>query len=368
MSFDVVIVGGGIVGLACAWAARQKQRKVLVVDKDDACVGASIRNFGFVTVTGQGRGLTWRRAMKTRDIWAEIAPQAGIPIVQNGLLVLAKRGQARQVLVELAETAEGGDLQCMNADELASRFPQFADGHFQAGLFSPHELRLESRQAIGQLASWLEGQGVTFMRGSSAQRGEDGQVVVEGQRLVAEHTVWAPGADILGFDASIVSKHQIRTCRLSMVRIRPPKGYVLPHPVMSDLSLVRYQGYAEMPASAALREVLVREQAEYLAHGIHLIVVQSADGTLVVGDSHHYASSIEPFASARTEELILREMQTLLRLPSFEVDERWVGYYPSGKNDALIEPLGSHSTLVSVTSGTGMSTGFALAQEWAERL
>ena len=54
---------------------------------------------------------------------------------------------------------------------------------------------------------------------------------------------------------------------------------------MSDLGLVRYLGYAELPEAAALRRRLEAEQAEHLANGIHLIAVQSEDGSLVVGDS-----------------------------------------------------------------------------------
>ena len=49
MSNDVIIVGSGIVGLACAWAALQQGKNVRVIDRDPFCVGASIRNFGFVT-------------------------------------------------------------------------------------------------------------------------------------------------------------------------------------------------------------------------------------------------------------------------------------------------------------------------------
>jgi hypothetical protein len=66
--------------------------------------------------------------------------------------------------------------------------------------------------------------------------------------------------------------------------------------VVSDLSLLRYGGYAALPQAEALRRRLLREQPEALEHGVHLIVVQSADGSLVVGDSHHYGMTPDPFA------------------------------------------------------------------------
>jgi len=56
--------------------------------------GASVRNFGFVTVTGQAAGITWRRARRSRDMWAELAPLAGIAVLQRGLLVAARRQEA----------------------------------------------------------------------------------------------------------------------------------------------------------------------------------------------------------------------------------------------------------------------------------
>ncbi|MFX6296399.1 TIGR03364 family FAD-dependent oxidoreductase, partial [Acinetobacter baumannii] len=74
---------------------------------------------------------------------------------------------------------------------------------------------------------------------------------------------------------------------------------------MADLSLVRYAGYAELAESQPLLRQLQQECPASLAHGIHLIAVQSADGSLVVGDSHHEDASPEPFASDAVDELIL---------------------------------------------------------------
>jgi glycine/D-amino acid oxidase-like deaminating enzyme len=105
------------------------------------------------------------------------------------------------------------------------------------------------------------------------------------------------------------------------------------------------------------------EAPQELAHGIHLIVVQSQDGSLVVGDSHHYGQAMRPFASREVEDLILYEMQRLLCLGHYQVTERWTGIYPSAQQDSLVREVLPGVQLVSVTSGTGMSTSFGLAED-----
>ena len=98
MTYDIAIVGAGILGLAHALAASRLGLSAIVLDRDQRAVGASIRNFGFVTVTGQQDGDCWRRAMRSRDIWDEIAPPAGISVLQHGLAVVARRPEAATVL------------------------------------------------------------------------------------------------------------------------------------------------------------------------------------------------------------------------------------------------------------------------------
>src|ERR1035441_8727028 len=92
--FDCLVVGAGIIGLAHALAAARLGLRVGVLEREARAVGASVRNFGFITVTGQQAGITWRRAMRTRDVWAEVAQAAGIEVVQRGLLMCARRPEA----------------------------------------------------------------------------------------------------------------------------------------------------------------------------------------------------------------------------------------------------------------------------------
>ena len=149
-----------------------------------------------------------------------------------------------------------------------------------------------------------------------------------------------------------------------MLRVTPEPGFRLPGAVMGDLSLVRYHGYSQLPESAPLLAQLQREEAESLAHGIHLIVVQSADGSLVVGDSHHYGAAPEPFAQEHVDALILRHLRETLKLQQAAVTTRWVGTYPSSATrDCLIDAPNDSTRLVLVTSGTGASTAFGIAED-----
>jgi glycine/D-amino acid oxidase-like deaminating enzyme len=133
---------------------------------------------------------------------------------------------------------------------------------------------------------------------------------------------------------------------------------------MSDLGLVRYLGYAELPEAAALRRRLEAEQPEHLAHGVHLIAVQSADGSLVVGDSHHYAPTPAPFAPDQVDALILDELHAALDLPGLTVAERWTGTYAAAADRLmLVDRPAARVRLVVITSGTGASTSFAIAEE-----
>src|SRR5271156_879309 len=163
--FDVAIVGAGICGLAHALAAARRGKRAIVVDRDAQANGASVRNFGFITVTGQQSGDCWRRARRSRDVWVEIASAAGIPVLQRGLLMIARRPEARAVLEQFLATDMGAECHLVEPRGIEAYGTGLRSQSFAGALFSPHEIRVESREAIPRLAAWLaERHDVTFRR------------------------------------------------------------------------------------------------------------------------------------------------------------------------------------------------------------
>ena len=364
--YDLAVVGAGIVGLAHAYAAARLGKRVVVIDRDARANGASIRNFGFVTVTGQERGTCWRRAMRSRDVWAELAPKAGIRIEQRGLVMVARRPEARAVLEAFLATEMGEGCELLEPEAARDRCPMLAQGAIAGALWSPHEVRVEFREAIPALARYLEEVlDVTFIRQTVVRAVEPPWLETSQGTIDAEAAVVCPGDDLHSLFADRLAPYGLTRCKLHMLRTVPqPDGWRLPAPVMSDLGLVRYLGYAALPEAAALRARLESEQGAWLANGVHLIVVQSADGSLVVGDLHHYDPTPDPFAPEAVDRLILDELAAVLDLPCPAVAERWTGTYASASDRLmLVDRPTDDVRLVLVTSGTGASTAFAIAEE-----
>ena len=335
----------------------------MVIDRNAQADGASIRNFGFVTVTGQPRGLVWRRAHRSREVWDEVAAEAGISILQRGLWLPVRRPEAVAVLEEFMATEMGAGCRLLTPAEALARAPEVTGPDTRAVLWSPHDLRVDSRSAIPQLAEWLSARhGVTFVRsttvlGVDPPRIETAQGVIE-----AEMTVVCPGDDFCGLFPDVLADQGLVRCKLQMMRLASP-GFALPAPVMSDLGLIRYGGYADLPAAAALRSRLAAEQGEELANGVHLIAVQDADGVMVVGDSHHEAATPDPFASEAVNRLIIDEWCAATGQPAPPVLERWIGTYARGPKHSLIAAPHPRVRLALITAGNGASTAFAFADE-----
>ncbi|MCR9071306.1 MAG: TIGR03364 family FAD-dependent oxidoreductase [Alphaproteobacteria bacterium] len=364
------MVGAGILGLAHALAAARLGKRVVVIERDAFATGASIRNFGFVTVTGQAAGDCWTLARRSRDVWSEVAAAARIPVLHEGLIVTARHPEAEAVIDAFLNTEMGAECERLTAEAARTRCPSLRAEGVTAALYSPHELRVESKTALPALARWLaEVHGVAFRWSTLVTAVHTPVLATTAGRIEAETVVVCPGDGFQGLFADRIAAYAPTRCKLQMMRVVPEHPISLGSAVMSDHGLARYQGYADLPESGPLKARLDREEPAKRNNGVHLIVVQSADGSLVVGDTHEYGETLDPFISETLNDLVLHELDAVLDLGTRRVSETWIGTYASADDRWRFTDAPDGATrVVMVTAGCGASTAFGIAEETIDDL
>jgi glycine/D-amino acid oxidase-like deaminating enzyme len=91
---------------------------------------------------------------------------------------------------------------------------------------------------------------------------------------------------------------------------------------------------------------------------------QRPDGSLIVGDSHRYGATMDPFQSEAASEILLAEIERILGVAELRIVERWQGIYASSPQHPYLiaEPVPGVTTAI-VTSGVGMTISFGLAEK-----
>lgn len=368
--YDIAIVGAGIIGLAHAYVAARQGKRVVVFDRDAQPNGASIRNFGFVTITGQSAGDCWNKARRTRDIWREVAKAAEIEVLQRGMVLAARQGHAETLIDAFLQTEMGRDCTKLTRQAAQDLVPPLKSEATDFALYSPHEIRVESRLAIPKLVNYLASHlNVDFHWSTNVRKVEQTKITTSNGVTEAETIIVCPGDDFTGLFADRLKQYDLKRCKLQMLRVAPSQAVKFGSTVLSELSLVRSAGYEGLAGLSALKQQLDTEMPNQRVNDIHLIVAQSADGSLVVGDSHHYSSTPDPFSSVEVDDYIMSELDRVLNLPERKVTARWLGTYGSSPGRwRITDKPADNIRVVIVTSGCGASTCFAIAEETINEL
>jgi D-hydroxyproline dehydrogenase subunit beta len=365
---DVAIIGAGILGLSHAYAFAKRGLRVTVFERSGTPLGASIRNFGMVLVTGQPPGAMHALAQASREIWLDWVTGAGLHVRRAGSLMFARSAAEARVIESFAATRaqeSGYDVALLSRGALDDLY----DGRFQkhcAALHGRADLQVYSREAVPALIDYLRRvHGVEFCFGTLVRGVDDGLVDTTAGEWRAEHVVVCAGHDYQSLLAPQLAVLQPRVCRLQMLRVRPATPFALDHSVLTGLSCLHYGAFSDLPAAAELHaEVAAREPA-LLEHGIHLLASPTPGGDLIIGDSHDYGDDPSPFNAAAIDEILLGLAEGTLG-SGLRVVERWQGVY-GARAGAARAPFSVLRAAAGVTgvfmhSGVGMSIGPALGE------
>jgi FAD dependent oxidoreductase TIGR03364 len=369
---EVAVVGGGIVGLAFAWEAARRGKKVVLFDRTRIPQGASVRNFGMVWPIGQPAGNDYKRALRSRERWVELKETAGIWVAECGSLHAAYAEDEDAVIREFATLAPAAGISCsyLAADEVNRKFPAVNPHGLCGALHSPLELAIHPRDAIERLQHYLaESHGVTLRLGLAVTHIDMPRLhTANGERWQADRVFVCSGADFETLFPAEFATAGLQRCKLQMMKTPPqPAGWRLGPHLAGSLTMCHYKAFESCSALAALKRRQAAELPAYAKYGIHVMAAQNDCGEIIIGDSHEYDAEITPFDKAEIDELILARLRTLATLPDWSIAARWHGIYAKHPTRSIVytEPQPG-CVIAAAAGGAGMTLAFGLAEEWWE--
>jgi D-hydroxyproline dehydrogenase subunit beta len=169
---DVVVVGAGVVGAACALSAARRGLRVAVVDQGPVAGGTTGAGEGNLLVSDKQPGPELDLALLSLRLWSEISAHvevvtgAGFEFDVKGGLVVASGEPALVALRELAQDQRHAGVKAIDVPAIGLRDhePYLAPG-LAGGVLYPQDAQLQPMLAAARLLKAARRRGATVRTG-----------------------------------------------------------------------------------------------------------------------------------------------------------------------------------------------------------
>jgi len=364
---DVVVVGGGILGAACAYELSARGRSVVLVERGELAAGASGRNHGLMLSPQDPRlGPMFEASL---DLYRSASADAPVPFSMDddpiGFLIVAGDDEERLAGREEAEAiaAEGVGLERLDAAGVREAEPGLA-GDIDEGWLLDDGRRLDPAALTVSLAL---ASGAEIRRHLAVRR-----LLTRGDRVTGVATDEGPiEADEVVVAAGPWTPPLVRPLGISLpvVGARGWLVHLLPArpPVRR---LVERAGWHAVGGE----EELSRLYASAFVDGmpppdVGTLLQPNPDGTMLVGGSRQRAVTNEPEDPGMPRELLRRAVALVPSLSEASVLSAWWGLRPVTPDglplvgrlaDGLVVATGHGSQGVILGGGTARLVGALL--------
>ena len=347
---DLVIIGGGIVGLTTAHEAARAGMTVTVIDPTPTH-GASFAAAGMIAPLTEyhiGDERLTPLLVSAANVWpdyaAMIAMESGLPsgYVNHGTVVVGHDADDKAELLRHlpAQRALGFEPEILTVRTVREREPALGPA-ISVGIAAPADHAVHNREFLAALMRANALAGVRFVHELAQVSSRAHTVELESQEITAEHIVIAAGIDTL--EQQIVPKH-IRSA------IRPVKGQIL-----------RLQADRQ---TSAVPELTVRA----LVRGKSVYIVPRPSGEVVIGATVEERQFDLGATAAGVFELLRDARSIMPSVDEWAFTESWAGMRPTTHDHLPIVGPGPRPD-VHYATGHGRNgillgplTGLAMAQ------
>lgn len=369
---DVIVIGAGIVGLACAYEAASRGMRVIVIERDKEARGASARGFGLLWQSGLAAELL-PLAQASLKAWRTVIAEVGLWSKQDGALTVAGSETEAQVLRELAERAPdaGYAVRFLDPKETAEKSPAVIPSAVFGSLFGTAGVGVDPGEVLTRVPQWLANdRGVEFRFGHAVASVEMPRVTCTcGDVMEAPRVIVATGDRMDGLFPGVFAKHGIKACKVQMLQtVEQPRAWDMGPSIALGVSTRMADSCQSCPSIDALRGEIAARAPEMDRFGIQPLLTQHADGSVCIGGSHEYGDAAdEPFDKEVINEIVLRELKKCIQLRDWTIEYRWVGrYVRSATRSLVVEEVQPGCKVAVGAGGSGLTLAFGHAKNIME--
>jgi len=283
---DVVIIGGGVAGVASAYFLAKRGQRVVLCEKGRIAAEQSSRNWGWVRQQGRDPA-ELPIMMESNRIWRGLAEETGeadLKFTQSGCLYLAESQAAMAKYETWRDVAEQHqlDTRMLTAEEVRERYPNF-NGDWVGGMITPSDGRAEPFVAVPALARAAEREGAVIredcaVRTLDVARGRVVGVVTEAGAVRAGRVVLAGGAWSTHFAGNAGLDLPQLAVRSTVMRTEPAPDVIGPNISSPGLSIRRREDGGYSVTSGDLAEHFLSPKSfRYFAKYLKLMRVSAKD-------------------------------------------------------------------------------------------
>jgi len=374
---DILVIGAGVLGTFHSYFAAQKGYKTLLIERNTFPGDASTRNFGMIVRSIVETSGEWSTYVRTsQEIYQSIQQQHDIGVQVKGSLYIASTDLERTILQEF-EQAFSSAYNCtfLDVDEALHRYPFIQASYCRSALLFPDDLTLEPRRMLRQLIPYIvQTASIEYISNTNIVAVESSGSHclardAKGNTYTAEHVFICSGAEYRTLFPEFFLRSGLKICKLQMMQT-VPQPQILPHSILSGLSIERYPAFKSCPSYPLLQEQPVDQRIREF--GIHLLFKQASDGSIIIGDSHEYslfedANAGEESTNRLINETVLSYGQRMITLPTWDRQKLWNGYYlihPG--HQVYTETIEDRIHIITGIAGKGMSTGPGFSRQHIE--